>query len=262
MKKIQKELAPPLLISYVYLAPFLKHQKRYAYRDWALDSGAFSAYNSGTTIDLSAYISECKRLMESDPTLTEIFSLDVIGDYKGTLKNTEKMWAAGVPAVPCYHIGEPVDALKYMAKNYPKIALGGVARVRQKKKLEWTKQCFARIWPKKIHGFGFGTERAVLGFPFHSVDATSWEIGPCGFGQWRVYGKLQWRGSKQNLRVEVEWYMNLEEKARQIWKKDMAMLEEMEPSETLKELSLRLSVKHTSGRSGNLFKEGEQDGEK
>lgn len=250
VKKIPDELRPALLVSFVYLDGFLKNQTKYAYRDWALDSGAFSAHNSGTPVDLNAYIECCHKLMETDPTLTEIFSLDVIGDWKASIKNTEKMWTAGIPAIPCYHIGEPEDALFHIAKEYPKVALGGVAREKEKKRFAWAKQCFARIWPKKIHGFGFCTEKTVLGLPFHSVDATSWEIGPCGFGTWRTYGKLSIRGSKQNLRVEVEWYLRLEERARQIWRREMEKLEASEPT-------IRLAVQAQSGRSKNPYKEGE-----
>jgi hypothetical protein len=56
------------------------------------------------------------------------------------------------------------------------------------------------------------------------VDATNWEIGPCKFGRWQSYGKMSVRGSKQNLRAEVEWYLALEQRARQRWKKEMAKL--------------------------------------
>lgn len=223
------ESKPALLVSYFYLDPFLKHKHRYAYRDWVMDSGAFSAFNSGATVDLQAYIETCKRLAAEDPTLTEVFALDVIGDHKASLKNCETMWKAGVAAIPCYHYGEPEDVLKVMARDYPKIALGGVARKRLKLKNDWAAQCFARVWPKKVHGFGFGSERSILDLPFHSVDASSWELAPCGFGNWATYGKLQVRGSNQDLRVEVEYYLRLEARARQRWKKEMALLEGQGP---------------------------------
>ena len=95
VEQLPKRLAPALLVSYYYLEPFLKNQSGYVYRDWVLDSGAYSAFNSGATIDLEKYIEKCLELMESDPTLTEIFALDVIGDHKASLKNTERMWDAG-----------------------------------------------------------------------------------------------------------------------------------------------------------------------
>ena len=225
---IDKErLKPALLVSYVYLEKFLKMRQQYCYRDWVLDSGAFSAYNSGTEIKLQDYIDCCKQLLATDPTLTEIYSLDVIGDYKASRSNTEEMWKQGVEAIPCFHVGSPENELKAMAKDYPKIALGGVALMngQRDKKFKWAQQCFARVWPKPIHGFAFSSENMVMSLPWHSVDATSWEIGPCKFGRWQAFGNMSVRGSKQNLRAEVEWYLRLEQRARTKWKKQMNELD-------------------------------------
>lgn len=216
---------PALLVSYVYLDPFLKNQRLFHYRDWALDSGAFSAHQQGTEISNRAYIDAALQLRASDPTLTDVFALDVIGDWRASLKNTEEAWAAGLEAIPCFHAGEPWDALLEMARTYPKIALGGVALQRTKQKMAWAHQCFARVWPKRIHGFGYGSKAAILGLPFHSTDATNWEVGPCKFGSWRSFGgALSVRGSKQNLRSEVEYYLKIEAQARKRWKKEMALL--------------------------------------
>jgi hypothetical protein len=217
--------APALLVSYYYLEPFLKNQSRYRYRDWVMDSGAFSAHNSGVSIDILAYIEKCKELLTSDPTLTEVYSLDVIGDWRASLRNTERMWEAGIQAIPCYHINEPEDVLKEMAKIYPKIALGGVAMAKGGIKMKFASQCFARVWPKKIHGFGYGTESHIMSLPWHSVDATNWELGPCKFGRWAAYGNMSVRGSNQNLRSEVEHYLEIERRARVRWRKQMQELE-------------------------------------
>lgn len=224
----QAENSPALLVSFFYIEPFLVNKSRYSYRDWALDSGAFSAHNSGAEINLQEYIDCCKRLMEEDPTLVEIFALDVIGDSKASLRNTEEMWRQGIPAIPTFHHGEPWSYLKGIAKDYPKIALGGCVGKRNKDK--FAGQCFARVWPKKIHGFGFGSEKSIMSLPFHSVDATNWELGPCKFGRWASFGaigtaNISVRGSRQNLRAEVEFYLELERKARELWKKEMAKLE-------------------------------------
>jgi hypothetical protein len=223
-KQQHAPLAPALLVSYVYLAGFLKHRHRYHYRDWVMDSGAFSAHNSGTEIKLQDYIDTCKRLMAEDETLTEVFALDVIGDWKASLRNCEEMWRQGVPAIPCFHAGEPWEALLDMARDYPKVALGGVAYAGGSRKLRWAEQCFARVWPKRIHGFGFGSERQIMALPWHSVDATSWETGPCRFGRWQSFGALSVRGSNQNLRAEVEWYLELERKAQFRWRNEMEVL--------------------------------------
>jgi hypothetical protein len=215
VKQMPKHLAPPLLVSYYYLQPFLKKMNQMVYRDWVLDSGAFSAYNSGVTINLQEYIQTCKQLLANDKTLTEVFALDVIGDHKRSLKNTEEMWRQGVPAIPCFHVGEPDDVLIYLAKNFPKIALGGGVGFRRKD--EWAAQCFAKVWPKKIHGFAFGSKTSIMALPWDSVDATNWELGPCKFARWNSFGAMSLRGSSQDVTAEVMFYLELEKAANLKW---------------------------------------------
>jgi hypothetical protein len=75
----------------------------------------------------------------------------------------------------------------------------------------------------------------LMTFPFHSSDAADWEVKPCQFGTWRSFGKpgstayLNNRGSKQNLRCEVEWYLELERRLQVKWKKEMDVLEAQTP---------------------------------
>jgi len=235
VRRLPKEMAPSLLLSYHYYRKCSEIIREYVHRDWVLDSGAFSAMNSGAEIDLDAYIDFCKGILAGPCPPVEIFALDVIGDAEGTKRNTEKMWKAGIEAIPAYHIGEPEQYLLDYAATYPKIALGGVARLKGSAKHAWSKECFARVWPKKIHGFGYGTERAVLGLPFHSTDSTNWELGPCGFGRWRSYAggtktgvKLAVRGSAHDLRGEVEWYLKLEQRARAKWRVQMEELDALD----------------------------------
>ena len=226
---------PALLVSFFYSRRFLEHRQEYVFRDWALDSGAYSAKNTGAQIRLDDYIETCKRLLDTDPLLVEVFALDVIGDWKATVANTERMHAAGIPAIPTFHFGSPWDVLIGLARDYPKIALGGMVPLKGKKKERFIAECFARVWPKKIHGFGLARAGTLMKYPFHSVDATNWEIGPCQYGNWRHFGKgFSWRGSDQNLTVEIEYFLDLEEKMRFRWRREMQKLDEAD-------LSLRLA---------------------
>lgn len=228
---------PSVLVSFVFLPEFLKFREHYRIREWVMDSGAYSAWTKGVSIELEEYADVCLELLGTDPMLTEVFALDVIGDWRASLKNCERLWAKGVPAIPTYHVGEPEDVLLGIARDYPKIALGGA--VGYKAKLEWARQCFARVWPKAIHGLGFGMERSVLSLPWHSVDATNWELGPCGFGQWKTFGYLDLRGrSDKNLRAEVDYYLDLERKMRERWQRDMRKVsKELSKTEGGKELA-------------------------
>lgn len=218
------ERLPALLVSYVYLPMFQKERKNYAFRDWVLDSGAFSAHNSGDVIDLVKFGEDALKLLATDKQLTEVFNLDVIGDWKASLANSRKLVKMKVPAVPCFHYGEPWGLLKDMAAEFPKLALGGLVGVPRNQQDAFIKECFARVWPKRLHGFGIGNEKLIMKYPFHSVDATNWEAGPCRFGNWRSYGKASIRGSRQDLRAEVAHYLQVERRAAFRWRKEMALL--------------------------------------
>lgn len=232
-RRIEPEPLPALLVSYVALQLFDKYRDTYVFRDWVMDSGAFSAFNSGKVIQLQAYIDVCKQRIATDPQLTEVFALDVIGDWKASAKNTEQMWAAGVPAIPCFHMNEPWHALTSMARDYPKIALGGIAQAGFATAMKWANQCFARVWPKRIHGFAFGAPSVLWKLPFHSTDCTNWELRPRKYGIYDSFGasafsrggaRISVKGGSRNLRPEIEMYLANEAEARRKWAKQMAEL--------------------------------------
>ena len=113
-----------LLVAFPMLAGYAKRCAEYPVQEWVLDSGAFTAFNSGKVIDLDEYIATC---LSCDAH--EVFGLDVIGDPTATRKNNEYMWSKGVEAIPTFHFGSPWSALDDIMHR-PKIALGGVARRR------------------------------------------------------------------------------------------------------------------------------------
>lgn len=218
---------PALLVSFAYWRQFSKERARYSFRDYSLDSGAYTVEHSGGTVDLGQYIEFCQDRLRNDPQCVEVFALDVISDWRASQKNVERMWKAGVPAIPVYHRGEPEALLVDLAKSYPKIALGGCSHLIGPAKLAWASQCFARIWPARVHGLAVCGEPLLMALPFHSVDASSWEMGPAAFGNYRSMAKPYRapRGGKINLRAELEWYLDLEQRVAGRWKGELAKLE-------------------------------------
>ena len=214
-----------LLASFVYLEEFRAVMDNVcpAIDEWVLDSGAFSAWNSGHEINLDDYISVCKELMSGEYPPAEIFGLDVIGDWEKSLKNVEKMWKEGIEAIPTFHPNEPEEYLEHIAREYDKIALGGAAgKGMTKFRVGWIEQCFARVWPCKIHGFGMGSVDTIIKFPFHSVDTSSWTAflqfnrfakDGGGVKLRRVPEEIKWKV----FRSQIDAYMALEEKARIKW---------------------------------------------
>lgn len=218
------------------LVSFYYYQKTPALHDirgacsWVMDSGAYTAATMGATIDLSAYIETCLRLMEGDNAPAEIYGLDVIGDPEASLRNVDDMRAAGVPAIPTFHLNSPWHYLEHMAPRFDKIALGGM--VRGKGKPSFIEQVFARVWPKRLHGFGLGSLKYLEQYPFHSVDSSTWTIGPKMFGYWRAYGMSVREGPRvpvalreRLLAKEIDAYARIEKKLRFRWRREMARLD-------------------------------------
>lgn len=231
-------LNPSVLVSYFYLKKPIYESIKKIKNEYVLDSGAFSAWNSKKEIDIIQYAEECCELMKNENKPVEIYSLDVIGDSKKTQKNTEYLWSKGIQAIPTFHVGEPEDYLIGIARDYPKIAFGGAVGFHGK--YDWAKQCMLRIWPKKVHGFGFGCDK-LFGIPFHSADASNWVFQTSRYNYFKSYGKQVLNLKKANesrffdkslpkqfninLIPEIEYYLKLEKNLKQHFKKEMALLE-------------------------------------
>ena len=151
-----------------------------------LDSGAFSAWTQGIPIDIQDYIEFIKQHLD----ILEVYAnLDVIGlggkqpnrlTAEKTLENQKIMEEAGLNPLPCFHFGEPFEFLQYYIDNYEYLALG-VAGNSGNAIIPWLDECFenyicdAKGMPRiKIHGFAITSLKAMLRYPFYSVDSTSW----------------------------------------------------------------------------------------
>jgi hypothetical protein len=238
---LSRQPAPRLLVAFPYWRDFADHRARLVYRDYILDSGAYSVRNSGRQITLDDYLAFALPLQD-DPECGAVFALDVIGDWEATRRNYEATLRAGLRAIPTFHYGEPWEALDAM-KDVPRIALGGLVaganpRVQKralslKARREWIEHCFARVWPKWIHGFGVKHPSILRSVPFASVDTANWFVDPFSWGQWQAYpfnarGNLRAPRQKTvggftiGLRTEVEWYLKLERDLQRQWETALA----------------------------------------
>ena len=181
---VTDELCPKIGV----LASFANEraQRRSTYQDWkfmlqqshlrglAVDSGAYSFTKEPVPVDVSEYADFIERLgLASNPLVDMIFSLDVIGDWRASQRNTIALNARGLKVVPTWHAGSPIDVLKGMARDYPRIAIGGVARMKGEERRRVIAKAFSAVWPARIHGFGIHSPALLDEFPFDSVDATS-----------------------------------------------------------------------------------------
>lgn len=156
-----------------------------------VDSGAFSAFTLGTTIDLPTYCDYIIRnrdiIREEDGVLMASV-LDGIGDPLLTYRNQLAMEELGAKPLPCFHVGEDERYLEHYIANYDYITLGGMVPYSTKQLYIW----LDRIWDRyltdgsgrarlKVHGFGLTSIPLMERYPWHSVDSSSW-IQAAAFG--------------------------------------------------------------------------------
>lgn len=152
-----------------------------------LDSGAFSAFTQGVTIDVGRY---CDYIHRNADIIEHASVLDAIGDYAGTWRNQADMERRGVKPLPCFHFGEPTEVLEYYVSNYDYITIGGMVPISTPQLRVW----LDRIWaehltnadgtPKvKVHGFGLTSLPLMFRYPWYSVDSSTWV-------QWAANGMI------------------------------------------------------------------------
>src|SRR2546430_10094160 len=173
-----------ILLSYHYFKKtdldtlFAKYFAR-PYPQVFLDSGAFSAFTRGETIDLGAYCDYIKRYKH---LLTVYSNLDVIGSAEGTLKNHQRMEREGLSPLPVFHTKEDWKYLDLYLSRYPYIALGGMVPYlvpgKRQMLMKWLLRCFKMAQGKAVyHGFGCTVWEIMKALPWYSVDSSSWGTG-------------------------------------------------------------------------------------
>lgn len=181
-----------LLISYYYL----KFQKNMFelldlvknHEIFMLDSGAFSAWNSGKPILLYDYIDFIKQCHSY---FTHIICLDVIDNpilsEVNHLIMLEELKDYGLTIIPVFHSGESFAVLDYMVeKGYKYLGISPNNNWQEREKREWLTRVFNRYDFEKLgvktHGFGYQSTDGLEYFPLTTADSTSWRVHS-GYGR-------------------------------------------------------------------------------
>lgn len=185
---------PHVLVSFVYdqTQTFFSKRLGYSPESWMGDSGAFTVWTQGATVDLDAYIEWCHGYLALNPDFVAV-SLDVRPGQPGStptrrerlramaesIDNGDKLRAAGIRIVEVYHLHEPLSHLELLLdRRQPgeRIGIGGGATA------EFCDTAFAFMrdrhgWDNlpPVHGFGV-SPIAKLGarYPWFSCDSSGW----------------------------------------------------------------------------------------
>lgn len=156
-----------------------------------VDSGAFSAFTLGATIDLRSYCDYIKRnrdIIRVEDGVVMASVLDGIGDPLQTWRNQLNMEELGAKPLPCFHAGEDERYLEWYVQKYEYITLGGMVGSSTAQLMTW----LDRIWDRylvdgsgnprlKVHGFGITSIPLMERYPWWSCDSSSW-IQSAAFG--------------------------------------------------------------------------------
>lgn len=177
---------PHMLESFHYMSPKMVDAIRANNNHTVfLDSGAFSAFTQGTTIDINEY---AKFIREHPDIVAVASNLDVIGRdasaAAATYENQKKLEALGVKVCPVHHVRDDDYWLeKYLGEGYPYIFLGGMVPETIPTLRLWLRHVWRRYLLNedgtarvKVHGFGLTNLELMFRHPWHSVDSTSWAM--------------------------------------------------------------------------------------
>jgi hypothetical protein len=174
-----------VLVAYPYftkaIEDVIKSQNREKYR-LIVDSGAFTAWNTGRTINLDDYC----RFLDSISYLQPFYAvqLDVFGNKKQTKKNYEIMRSRGYHVMPVFTRGEDKGQLESLYEDTDYIMFGGVTVGRGNK--EYVKWFVENNKNRKAHWLGFVNMPFIKRYKPESVDSSS--VTSCAqYGNFSLY---------------------------------------------------------------------------
>ena len=140
------------------------------------DSGGFTAMTKGVDIKLSDY---CEWINQNDHHLECYANLDVIGNQVWSRNNQVAMELKGLAPIPVFHVGSGFKEFRRLCEEYSYIAIGGmVPYMKSVKELApFLSKVFDIAGEVRLHGFGCTNLRALMDYPWYSVDSSTWLVG-------------------------------------------------------------------------------------
>lgn len=160
-----------ILVAYPYMKPdvigAIKANKTRI--RFLLDSGAFTAWKAGKPISLDDY---CKFIEHLPIKPWRYFTLDVIGDADGTLRNYETMISRGFNPIPIFTRGEDPNLIEKYYKTSDIVGIGGLVGTKGNK--GFVKGIMAQIGSRKVHWLGFNEANFLAFYRPYMSDSSSW----------------------------------------------------------------------------------------
>lgn len=193
----------------------------YTPKELTLDSGAFTAWNSGKSVDVDAFRTWALGVKHDN---LRVINLDVIPGEAGrsstekerdigmaqSLENADFLRAGGLNVMEVFHQDEPIEFLDLLLSRLPEggvICLSPRNDVSTKAKLDWEKSLLGHMMKRysvknfpKCHGLAVTSKRLCLAFPYFSVDSSTY-MNPARYG---------WVTNHEGKTVDSKEFMGLD----------------------------------------------------
>lgn len=185
-----------ILQSFYYADEFTENVIIPNCKRFMLDSGAFSFKQNPTVkADWNEYVDRYTDFINRNK-IDLFFEMDI--DKVIGLKEVEKLRAkierqTGRQPIPVFHKSRGKEYFVDMCKNYPYVAIGGIAKEQRLagdklKALQWFINT-AHKHEARIHALGFTYINSLPKYHFDSVDSTAWTSGNRFGSIYRFTGK-------------------------------------------------------------------------
>lgn len=201
-----------------------------------IDSGAFSVWNSGKTMDRDELLAYYKHLYAYRQDLTFV-NLDVIPGVRGRkptkaeaeiacqqgLENYYWFRKNGIETMPVFHEGDDFKYLEIFKKETDYIAISPANDSSVKRRIVWLDQVYRNLkGDYKTHGLAATSIQLLKRYPFYSVDSINWKT-PVIYGRSSVnkneyLGRLARVHKEMVLKKEVQFYVDQQAAMTHLWK--------------------------------------------
>jgi len=138
-----------------------------------LDSGAFTAFNNGSHIELNEY---CAFVKNPPVKIWKYFTLDVIGNPEKTKKNYYTMLDKGLTPIPIFTRGANPSILEEYYKTSKIVGIGGLVGTKNNK--AFVNGIMKLIKKRKVHLLGFTNPNYIKYYKPYMCDSSSWLTAP------------------------------------------------------------------------------------
>lgn len=141
------------------------------------DSGAYSAWKHGITIDIDEYILAVRKY---EDRLDYYVNLDVIGEGETSYQNYLYMRLEGLTPIPVYHTNTPIKYLEFYMEQTDYMGIGAAGQWTTTSTKHTLDYLFRKYftdsagWPIiKVHALGLSSVPILRRYPWHSADTTA-----------------------------------------------------------------------------------------